>query len=236
MTPLFMITLSMRYGAMRRLVNAMGGLALAALITIALPVNAPVAAEPIRILALGDSLTAGYGLPDDQTFPAKLQAALVRDGIAAVVYNAGVSGDTSAGGLSRLDWAMAMAGDDPLDVVIVELGANDGLRGLEPAMTRDNLDALIARVRDKGPAVMLTGMQAPPNLGPEYGAEFAAIYPFLAKKHGVYLYPFFLEGVAAIPDLNQDDTIHPNSRGVDVVIGRILPYIKDMLTKEITRQ
>jgi len=228
--------LSMRYGAMRRLVNVIGGLATVALITITLPATRPVAAEPVRILALGDSLTAGYGLPDGQSFPAKLQAALVRDGIAAVVYNAGVSGDTSAGGLSRLDWAMAMAGDDRLDAVIVELGANDGLRGLEPSMTRANLDALIARVRDKGPAVLLTGMQAPPNLGPEYGTEFAAIYPYLAKKHDVYLYPFFLDGVAAIPELNQDDTIHPNSRGVDVVIGRILPYIKNMLAKEITRQ
>ena len=221
---------------MRRLVNVIGGLATVALITITLPATRPVAAEPVRILALGDSLTAGYGLPDGQSFPAKLQAALVRDGIAAVVYNAGVSGDTSAGGLSRLDWAMAMAGDDRLDAVIVELGANDGLRGLEPSMTRANLDALIARVRDKGPAVLLTGMQAPPNLGPEYGTEFAAIYPYLAKKHDVYLYPFFLDGVAAIPELNQDDTIHPNSRGVDVVIGRILPYIKNMLAKEITRQ
>jgi len=230
-----MITLSMRYGAMRRLVNVIGGLALVAAMTIALPASRLLAAEPVRILALGDSLTAGYGLPDDQSFPVKLQAALVRDGIAAVVYNAGVSGDTSAGGLSRLDWALAMTGDDRLDAVIVELGANDGLRGLEPSMTLANLDALIARVRDKGLAVLLTGMQAPPNLGPEYGAEFAAIYPFLAKKHGVNLYPFFLEGVAAIPDLNQEDTIHPNSRGVDVVIGGILPYIKEMLAKEITR-
>ncbi len=207
----------------------MGGLALVALMTMALPASRGAAADPVRILALGDSLTAGYGLPRDHAFPAKLQAALVAAGIPAIVYNAGVSGDTSAGGLSRLDWAMAMAGKDRMDAVIVELGANDGLRGLEPSATRANLDALIGRLVEMGPAILLTGMRAPPNLGPEYGAEFAALYPDLADKHKIFFYPFFLDGVAAIASLNQDDTIHPNSRGVDIVIGRILPYIKEML-------
>ncbi|HER26064.1 MAG TPA: arylesterase [Rhodospirillales bacterium] len=205
--------------------------------TIVLPMAAPKASEPVRILALGDSLTAGYGLPQDQSFPVKLQTALNESGLPAIVYNGGVSGDTSAGGLSRLDWAMAMAGDDTMDAVIVELGANDGLRGLDPAATLANLDTLIGRLakRDKRPAVLLTGMRAPPNLGPEYGAEFAALYPFLAKKHKIALYPFFLDGVAAIPALNQSDTIHPNSRGVDIVIARILPYIKDMLANRHDR-
>ncbi len=221
---------------MRRLVNVIGGFALVAAMTITLPGARAQAADAIRILALGDSLTAGYGLPREQSFPAKLQAALIAGGIPAIVYNAGVSGDTSAGGLSRLDWAMTMAGDATIDAVIVELGANDGLRGLEPAATQANLDTLIARLRDKGPAVLLTGMKAPPNLGPEYGAEFAALYPRLAEKHGIFFYPFFLDGVAAISDLNQADTIHPNSRGVDVVIERILPYIKEMLTEGLKRQ
>ena len=229
--PLLMKLLSKRYGATRGLVNVLAGFVLIGVMTITLPAGGLRAAEPIRILALGDSLTAGYGLPREDSFPAKLQTALVADGLSVIVYNAGVSGDTSAGGLSRLDWAMTMAGDKRIDAVIVELGANDGLRGLEPSATLASLDALIGRLVDKGPAIMLTGMKAPPNLGPEYGAEFAAIYPHLAEKHGVFFYPFFLDGVAAIPELNQQDTIHPNSAGVDVVIGRILPYIKDMLKR-----
>ncbi len=212
----------------------MAGLALAWVMTIALPPGRSGAAEPVRILALGDSLTAGYGLPRGQAFPARLQAALIADGIPAIVYNGGVSGDTSAGGLARLDWAMAMAGDAAMDAVIIELGANDGLRGLEPSQTLANLDTLIGRLRDRGPAILLTGMRAPPNLGPEYGAEFAAIYPRLAAKYDIMLYPFFLDGVAARPGLNQADAIHPNSRGVDVVIGRILPYIKNMLDRKKT--
>ena len=226
----------MRYGALEPVVNAVAGLVLVLVITLALPPSRAIAAEPVRILALGDSLTAGYGLPREQSFPARLQAALVADGIPAVVYNAGVSGDTSAGGLSRLNWAMTMAGDARIDAVIVELGANDGLRGLDPEATQANLDAIIGRLKQKAPAVLLTGMKAPPNLGPEYGAEFAALYPHLAEKHGIMLYPFFLDGVAAIPELNQEDTIHPNSAGVDVVIGRILPYIKEMVKRGLAKR
>ena len=234
--PLNKILLSMRYGSLHHFVNVIAVFVLVGVMTISLPSSRVHAAEPVRILALGDSLTAGYGLPRADSFPAKLQAALIADGISAIVYNAGVSGDTSAGGLSRLNWAMTMAGDARIDAVIVELGANDGLRGLDPSATRTNLDALIGRLKDKGPEILLTGMQAPPNLGPEYGVEFAAIYPDLAAKHGVMLYPFFLDGVAAIPDLNQQDTIHPNSAGVDVVITRILPYIKEMVKRGLANR
>lgn len=210
-----------RYGDVSGFVNA---LMVLALLTFALPVR-PGAAQSPRILVLGDSLSAGYGLMLSQSFPSQLQRALNDDGIDAVVINAGVSGDTSAGGLSRLDWALS----EGVDAVIVELGANDGLRGLEPGETLKNLDAILARLRQRGLAILLTGMRAPPNLGAEYGREFAAIYPRLAKKHGVALYPFFLDGVAAVPELNQADTIHPNRQGVKVVIGRILPHVKEML-------
>lgn len=182
-------------------------------------------AETRRILALGDSLSAGYGLMRADSFPDRLQEALRRDGLDVTVVNGGVSGDTSAGGLSRLDWTLS----EGFDGVIVELGANDGLRALEPEETEKNLDAILQKLRQKGLAVLLTGMQAPPNLGPEYGREFAAIYPKLAEKYKVILYPFFLEGVAAISELNQEDTIHPNPEGVRVVVKNILPYVKKML-------
>ncbi len=185
----------------------------------------PAAAEPLRIVALGDSLTAGYGLMREDSFPAKLERALNAAGLDVRVENAGVSGDTSAGGLSRLDWSLSRGAD----AVIVELGANDGLRGLDPAQTFANLDAILTRLKENGLAILLTGMQAPPNLGKEYGDEFAAIYHRLAEKHGVLLYPFFLDGVAAVPELNQEDTIHPNARGVDIVVGRIAPHVSDML-------
>ena len=188
---------------------------------------APPAAEPVRILALGDSLTAGYGLARPASFPARLAKALNAGGRAVEVINAGVSGDTTAGGLARLEWALA---DGP-DAVILELGANDGLRGLEPASTFANLDAILTRLAAAGVAVLLTGMKAPPNLGDEYGAEFAAIFPMLAKKHGVALYPFFLDGVAARPELNQADGIHPNPLGVNVIVERIVPHVKALIAR-----
>jgi len=175
----------------------------------------------LKILALGDSLTAGYGLGDSDSFPAKLQAALRAKGIEAQVINGGVSGDTSAGGLARLDWALS---DDP-DIVIVELGANDGLRGLDPARTQENLDAILKRLTGEKRPVLLTGMQAPPNLGAEYGDAFNGLYPALAAKYGVRLYPFFLNGVAADPQLNQADGIHPNGAGVDIIVERLLPEV-----------
>ncbi|MBC8270056.1 MAG: arylesterase [Rhodospirillaceae bacterium] len=210
-----------RYGEVSDKVNA---LILIVLLTFSLP--APIlASDPVRIMALGDSLSAGYGLLQADAFPNQLQRALNDDGIDAVVINAGVSGDTSAGGLSRLEWALS----ERVDAVIIELGANDGLRGLDPGETFKNLDAILGKLKQRGLAMLLTGMRAPPNLGEDYGHEFAAIYPRLAKKHDVPFYPFFLEGVAAIADLNQDDTIHPNARGVRVVTKGILPFVKEMI-------
>ncbi len=187
----------------------------------------PVGAEPsmTRIAVLGDSLTAGYGLPVGDAFPSRLEAALRAEGIAVEVLSAGVSGDTTAGGRARLDWVLA----DRPDAVIVELGANDGLRGIDPEATFANLDAIVARLKAERVAVLLAGMRAPPNLGREYGAAFNDIYPRLAAKHDVALYPFFLDGVAARSELNQTDGMHPNARGVAVIVERIAPYVKRLL-------
>lgn len=182
-------------------------------------------AEPARILVLGDSIAAGYGLAADEAFPARLESHLRRAGHEVRVIDAGVSGDTTAGGFARLDWALA----DRPHIVIVELGGNDGLRGIAPQATRANLDAILARLKARGPRVLLTGMLAPPNLGAEYGRAFDAIYPELAAKYGVALYPFVLDGVAAQPDLNQRDGIHPNARGVAVMVDRIAPYVVRLL-------
>jgi len=187
------------------------------------------ASERPVILALGDSLTAGYGLPADKSFPAQLQAALKKEGVDAKVINGGVSGDTSAGGLARLDWLLA----DRPDLVIVELGANDGLRALDPDMTRHNLDSIIARIQEAGPKVLLTGMLAPPNLGKEYGDKFESLYPDLAKKYGTAFYPFFLDGVAMDPSLNQEDGIHPTAKGVAVIVRNMLPVVIDGLKKAV---
>ncbi len=206
-----------RYGVAGALVNAA--------VVVALLGAGVAAAEPIRILALGDSLTAGYGLERRDSFPVQLERALIGAGIDAVVSNAGVSGDTSAGGRARLDWVLA----EKPHMAIVELGANDGLRGLDPQTTFANLDSIVARLRAAGVAVLLTGMRAPPNLGREYGRAFAALYPRLAAKHGVVLYPFFLDGVAADPALNQDDAIHPNAEGVAVIVKRMVPYVKRVM-------
>jgi acyl-CoA thioesterase-1 len=194
---------------------------LAVLVALALLLVAPAAMANTVIVALGDSLTAGYGLPPEDAFPAQLEARLKRQGTDARVVNAGVSGDTSTGGLARLDWALA----DAPDLVIVELGANDALRGISPALTRANLDAILARLVAQGVKVLLTGMRAPPNLGRDYGGEFDVIYPELAAKHRVALYPFFLEGVAAEPGLNQHDGIHPNAEGVAIIVERLAPHV-----------
>jgi acyl-CoA thioesterase-1 len=181
--------------------------------------------DPIRLMALGDSLTAGYGLADGEAFPARLQQELAGRGYAVTVLNAGVSGDTTAGGLARLDWALA---DEP-DLALVELGANDGLRGIDPAATRENLAGILERLTAEGVPTLLAGMYAPPNLGREYGEAFNAIYPDLAEAYGVPLYPFFLEGVATDPALNQDDGIHPNADGVTAIVERIAPYVVDLI-------
>lgn len=176
-------------------------------------------------MLFGDSLVAGYGLPAEDAIPANLEAALADRGIAATVLNAGVSGDTTAGGVSRLAWALA---DDP-DFVVVELGANDGLRGIDPANTRQNLDTILSELDAAGVPALLAGMLAPRNLGPEYAAEFDALYPELAEKHDVPLYPFFLEGVALEPSLNQPDGIHPNAAGVDAIVERFTPVLIEAL-------
>lgn len=184
-------------------------------------------ADDFKILALGDSLTAGYGLDQNQGFTVQLQQSLNHNfpDQDIKVMNGGVSGDTTKGGLARLNWALV---DNP-DMVIVELGANDGLRGLDPKLTEKNLDSILQNLKDRGMKVLLTGMLAPPNLGGDYGQEFNSIYPRLAKKHGVALYPFFLEGVAGIADLNQEDGIHPNADGVAIIVERLLPHIKKVM-------
>ncbi len=181
-----------------------------------------------RVLVLGDSLVAGYGLAAENAFPAQLERALRERGHPVQVINAGVSGDTSAGGLSRLDWALA---DQP-DVVIVELGANDALRGIDPDQTRANLDQILKRLHEAGAEVLLAGMKAPRNMGPEYSERFDSIYPDLAAKHTVSLYPFFLEGVAFDPALNLPDGIHPNPRGIAIIVENILPRLLPLLTDQ----
>lgn len=179
----------------------------------------------IRILALGDSLTAGYGLARGEGFVAQLEAALRAKGIPARVLDAGVSGDTTAGGRARLDWALA----ERPDAAIVALGGNDGLRGIDPAATHANLDAILTRLAARNIPVLLAGMLAPPNLGAEYGAAFRGAFERLAREHDVVFYPFFLDGVAAEPALNQADGIHPNARGVAVMVERILPAVERLI-------
>ena len=198
------------------------GLALAALL-----LAGAAQARPVRILALGSSLTQGYGLPPGTEFTVQLQAALKAGGVDASVENAGVSGDTSAGGLSRLDWSLA---SHP-DAVIIELGSNDMLRGVPPAETEKNLRAILGRLQKDHVAVLLTGMHAQRNLGQDYVNSFDGIYPRLAKNYGVVFYPFFLDGVALNPKLNQADGMHPNPQGVKIVVTRMMPYVKKMLTQ-----
>jgi acyl-CoA thioesterase-1 len=187
-------------------------------------------ARDIKLLALGDSLTAGYGLAKSDGFTEQLEKALRAEGRSVRVINAGVSGDTTAGGRARLDWALA----DKPDAVLLELGANDGLRGIEPRVTRENLAAILDRFEAMGLPVLFAGMRAPPNLGPEYGREYDAVFTDLASRRDVVFYPFFLEGVAGKPDLNQRDGIHPTAEGVAVLVGRILPAVRDLLAR-VTR-
>lgn len=184
-------------------------------------------AEALRVLVLGDSLTAGYGLASKaMAFPARLESRLEQRGYNVNVINGGVSGDTTAGGRARLAWAM---GDEPPDVAVVALGANDGLRGLDPGQMRRNLDAIISTLKEKDVKVLLAGMRAPPNFGKAYVQEFDAVFPALAEKHDVAFMPFLLEGVAARPEMNQDDGIHPNEKGVAVMVDRMTPYVVRLL-------
>ena len=179
-------------------------------------------ATALKLAVLGDSLTAGYGLPASAAFPVRLQQALKEKGIAADIINAGVSGDTASGGRDRLDWSIP----EGTQAVIVELGANDMLRGIEPKVTRAALSEIIQRLKARGIAVLLCGMYAAPNLGEPYGRAFNSIYPDLAKKYGVALYPFFLDGVVGDNALKQADGLHPTAAGVDVIVQRILPAVE----------
>jgi len=214
------LNLKSRYGRFCAAVNAV---AVASLFLFAGPVQA---ADAQKLLILGDSLTAGYGLPQAESFPSQLEKALQEEGLAVSVINAGVSGDTTAGGLARLDWAL----NDRPDAAVVELGANDGLRGLDPGQSEANLAAILDRLKEEGTPVLLAGMLAPPNLGQRYGKAFNGMYERLGARDGVIFYPFFLEGVAADPGLNQADGIHPNKQGVAVIVERILPAVKKLMT------
>ncbi len=218
---------SVRYGPRDHRFNAVRYLVLGLVLIAILPFPS-VAADGIRLAVLGDSLTAGYGLAIDEAFPAQLERRLREAGKDISVINAGVSGDTSAGGLARVDWTL---GDNP-DFVLVELGANDGLRGIEPADMEANLAAIIERLQDRGVSVMLAGMLAPPNLGRDYADSFNAVYPRLAARYKIAFYPFFLDGVAAEPSLNQEDGIHPTADGVAEIVDRILPHVTNWLGSE----
>lgn len=216
------------HGPFRALINR-AALGLTLLLAFAVAAASPPAGaqdkRSVVILAIGTSLTAGFGLGSTDSFPAKLEAALKARGIDAKVTNAGLSGDTSAGGLARLDWAL----EPKPDAAIVEFGGNDGLRGLDPAQTEANLDAIAAKLKARGVAVLVAGMMAPPNLGAEYGRAFNAAFARVAAKHGVALYPFFLDGVAADRTLNLPDGIHPNAKGIDVIVERMLPHVVKLI-------
>jgi len=188
------------------------------------------AAPPIQIVALGDSLTAGYGLAAKDGFVPQLQAALTKNGVAAVIANAGVSGDTASDGLARLDWSVP----EGTEAVILELGANDMLRGFKPEVTRAALDAILRRLTARHIAVLLCGMRSAPNLGPEYAQAFERIYPDLAARYDVLIYPFFLDGAAADLKLLQHDGLHPNAAGVDVIVARILPKVEELIARART--
>jgi acyl-CoA thioesterase I len=198
-----------------------------ALMTVATPAlsQGQPPAKPIKLVVLGDSLSAGLGLPGQEAFPAKLQKALQDKGVAVDMTNAGVSGDTSSGGRDRLDWSVP----EGTEGVIVELGANDALRGIDPDLTRAALSDIVQRLKARGVAVMLCGMLAPPNYGADYAARFNSIYPDLAKKFDVPLYPFFLDGVAADAKLNQADGIHPTAAGVDIIVNNVMPAVEAFL-------
>lgn len=186
-------------------------------------------AQSVSILVLGDSLSAGYGLQLEQAFPAQLETVLKKRGHNVQVINAGISGDTSAGGAARLSWSLA---DQP-DIVIVELGANDALRGLSPQQTRDNLAAILTQLQKNKIRVILAGMKAPRNLGEDYYNSFDNLYPALAQEFQVAFYPFFLEGVAGRSDLNQADGIHPTQAGYEVIVNNMLPLVESVLKEMI---
>lgn len=184
-------------------------------------------AKPITLLALGDSLTSGLGLAANEAFPAKLEAALRSHYPGLKIINGGVSGDTAADGLARLDWALT----DDVGGLIVGLGANDALRGLDAAQTETALSAIMVKARQKNLPVLILGMKSPPNMGPDYVARFDGLYPRLAEKYQASLYPFYLDGVAANASLNQADGIHPNGQGVDVIVSKVMPKVEELIGK-----
>lgn len=201
----------------------------------AAPAIAQAAERPIRILAFGDSLTQGYGVPPGDDFPDVLEHALKAKGLNVSVINAGVSGDTSAGGLARLDWSLEDANNPP-DAAILELGANDGLRGLPVDDMAKNLDTILARFKARGIPVLLAGMKAPRNYGDAYAKQFDAVYPQLARKYGVLLYPFFLDGVALNTNLIQADGLHPNPAGVEVIVRNMTPMVTRLIEQAKEKQ
>lgn len=189
------------------------------------PQGASAADGPVKMVVLGDSLSAGYGLPGTDAFPAKLAKALEAKGIAVTITNAGVSGDTASGGLGRIDWSVPPG----TEAVIVELGGNDALRGIDPAVTRKALDGILKKLKERNIAVLLAGMYAPRNMGPDYVRDFDAIFPALAREYDAILYPFFLDGVANDGKLNQRDGLHPTAAGIDVIVARILPKVEELI-------
>jgi acyl-CoA thioesterase-1 len=215
------------YGIKIGRVQCLAALVLAALVCLAAGAAHAADERPIKIVVLGDSLSAGFGLPADAAFPAKLAVALKAKGIAANVANAGVSGDTASGGLGRLDWSVP----EGTEAVILELGANDALRGIDPKLTKTTLDAILSKLKDRHIVVLLAGMKAPRNLGSDYVQNFDAVFPALASTHPVVFYPFFLDGVAGDAKLNQADGLHPTAAGVDVIVARILPKVEELVAK-----
>ena len=216
------------YGSWSALVQVFALVVAAALaLAGALAGTAAGADRPVRIVALGDSLTAGLGLPANAAFPARLEQALNAKGMAVEITNAGVSGDTASAALARLDWSVP----EGTDAVIVELGANDTLRGIDPKVTREALEGIVGRLRQRRIEVLLAGMRAAPNLGPDYGRDFDAIYADLAAQNDLLLYPFFLDGVAADAKLNQRDGLHPTAAGVDAIVARILPKAEELVAR-----
>lgn len=210
------------YGAAKRLVQLLAAFLM--------PVAAPATAAPALVLAFGDSLTAGYRLKPGESFPAQLEARLRRDGFKVSVHNAGVSGDTTAQGRARLGWVLQSLKAKP-DLVILELGANDMLRGIDPAQTSANLSAMLVELKKRQIPVLLAGMKAAPNLGKDYRRRFDAVYPALAKRHGVPLYPFFLAGVVGKPKLHLGDGIHPTGPGVAMIVRGIAPQVTRLLRR-----
>jgi acyl-CoA thioesterase-1 len=220
-----------RYGRFRARIQPLPGFSAAAFLIVSIlgffSMIAPIAAEtrPLKLVAFGDSLTAGYNLPGSAAFPTVVEKLLREKGFTVEIANAGVSGDTTQGGLERIDWSVP----DGTDGVILELGANDALRGVDPTLTEKALDAIVTRLKARGIAVLLAGMYAPRSNGPDYAARFDALFPRLAERHGLILYPFFLDGIAGDRVLNQPDLLHPTAEGVRVIATRMLPTLERFL-------